>query len=169
MYIELHAHSAFSFLEGASVPEELAEVCAGHQMPAMALLDRDGAYGLPRFHLAMKRLGLKAHVGAEIASLLTYANVDKPLARVPLLCASRQGYQNLCRLITRTKLRAPKNPSALPRRTKSEEEIVLHSRATASVADLSEFATGLICLSGGDEGPLSHAAAWRRGAAFSKN
>ena len=55
MYIELHARSAFSFLEGASVPEELAEVCAAYQMPAMALLDRDGVYGAPRFHLAMKK------------------------------------------------------------------------------------------------------------------
>ena len=70
MYIELHARSAFSFLEGASVPEELAEVCAAHQMPAMALLDRDGVYGAPRFHLAMKKLNLKAHIGAEITSLL---------------------------------------------------------------------------------------------------
>ena len=59
MYIELHTRSAFSFLEGASVPEELAEVCHSYQMPAMALLDRDGVYGAARFHLAMKKLGLK--------------------------------------------------------------------------------------------------------------
>ena len=122
MYIELHARSAFSFLEGASVPEELAEVCAAHQMPAMALLDRDGVYGAPRFHLAMKKLNLKAHIGAEITSLLTCANVNEPLPRVPLLCASREGYQNLCRLITRMKLRAPKYPASLPRRAKPEEE-----------------------------------------------
>ena len=55
MYIELHARSAFSFLEGASVPEELASVCAEHGMPAMALLDRDGFYGSPRFHLAARK------------------------------------------------------------------------------------------------------------------
>src|ERR1039458_7126040 len=70
MYLELHARSAFSFLEGASVPEELVGVCAAHQMPAMALLDRDGVYGAPRFHLAAKKLNLKAHIGAEITSLL---------------------------------------------------------------------------------------------------
>ncbi len=70
MYIELHARSAFSFLEGASVPEELAEVCAQHQMPAMALLDRDGVYGAPRFYLAANKLKIKAHIGAEIASYL---------------------------------------------------------------------------------------------------
>ena len=158
MYIELHARSAFSFLEGASVPEELAEMCAAHQMPAMALLDHDGVYGAPRFHLAMKRLKLKAHIGAEITSLLICADVNEP-RRVPLLCTSRTGYQNLCRLITRMKLRAPKYPVALPRRTKPEEEIVLRSQSIASVADLSEFSTGLICLTGGDEGPLAYALA----------
>src|SRR5277367_6825869 len=109
MYIELHARSAFSFLEGASVPEELAEICAQHQMPAMALLDRDGIYGSPRFHLAAKKLKLKAHIGAEITSLIGCASASN-LPRLPLLCASREGYQNLCRLITRTKLRAPKYP-----------------------------------------------------------
>jgi len=136
-------------------------VCAAHQMPAMALLDRDGVYGSPRFHLAMKKLGLKAHIGAEITSLLTAsADPGEPaLPRLPLLCASREGYQNLCRLITRMKLRAPKYPVALPRRANLEEDIVLHSRATASVADLSEYADGLICLTGGDEGPLAYALA----------
>jgi len=54
-YIELHARSAFSFLEGASVPEELASRCADYEMPAMALLDRNGFYGSPRFHLGAKR------------------------------------------------------------------------------------------------------------------
>jgi len=66
MYIELHSRSAFSFLEGSSLPEELAGVCAQLSMPAMALLDRDGVYGAPRFHLAAKKLGVRAHIGAEI-------------------------------------------------------------------------------------------------------
>src|SRR3981189_3232520 len=66
-YIELHARSAFSFLEGASVPEELAAICSQLKMPAMALLDTDGVYGAPRFHLAAKKIGLKAaHIGAEV-------------------------------------------------------------------------------------------------------
>src|SRR5271165_1544032 len=106
MYIELHARSAFSFLEGASVPEEFAEVCAQHQMPAMALLDRDGVYGAPRFHLAAQKLKLKAHIGAEITSLLPCGDSEQAadLPRLPLLCASREGYQNLCRLITAMKL-----------------------------------------------------------------
>jgi error-prone DNA polymerase len=162
MYIELHACSAFSFLEGASVPEELAEVCAAHQMPAMALLDRDGVYGAPRFHLAMKKLNLKAHIGAEITSLLQpHVPTGEPAtSRVSLLCASRDGYQNLCRLVTRMKLRAPKYPAVLPRRVKAlDDDLVLSSQAIASVNDLCEYATGLICLTGGDEGPLAHALA----------
>src|SRR5450631_2228870 len=163
MYIELHTRSAFSFLEGASVPEELAEVCHSHQMPAMALLDRDGVYGAARFHLAMKKLGRKAHIGAEITSLLPHVTLpDNPvLPRVSLLCASREGYQNLCRLVTRMKLRAPKYPTSLPRKTKhaADEEFIAHSQAVASADDLTEFSSGLICMTGGEEGALSHALA----------
>ena len=66
-YVELHARSAFSFLEGASLPEELAGVCAHLGLPAMALLDTDGVYGSPRFHLAAKKIGIKAHIGAEVS------------------------------------------------------------------------------------------------------
>jgi hypothetical protein len=65
MYVELHARSAFSFLEGASVPEALAEACAEQAIPAIALLDRDGVYGSPRMHMAAQKLGLKAHGGTE--------------------------------------------------------------------------------------------------------
>src|ERR1700758_976430 len=68
MYIELHARSAFSFLEGASLPEELAGVCQHFHMPAMALLDADGVYGAPRFHLAANKAKIKAHIGAEVSS-----------------------------------------------------------------------------------------------------
>ena len=88
MYIELHARSAFSFLEGASVPEELAEVCAAHQMPAMALLDRDGVYGAPRFHLAMKKLNLQAHIGAEITFLLPSTDPVPPDLALPAPAAA---------------------------------------------------------------------------------
>src|ERR1022692_551748 len=66
MYIELHSRSAFSFLEGASIPEELIRVCSHLGLPAMALLDRDGLYGSPRFHLAAKKAKIKAHIGAEV-------------------------------------------------------------------------------------------------------
>src|SRR4051794_3541128 len=66
-YVELHARSAFSFLEGASSPEEMAAVCDELGMPAMALLDSNGVYGAPRLHMAMKRLGLRGIVGAEVS------------------------------------------------------------------------------------------------------
>src|SRR6266571_1577563 len=128
MYLELHARSAFSFLEGASLPEELAALCAELNMPAMALLDRDGVYGAPRFHMAAKKAGIRAHIGAEVTSTEGF--------RYPLLVETRAGYQNLCRLITRMKLRARKGEGAV-----TEEE-------------LAEHASGLICLTGGDEGPF---------------
>ncbi len=138
-------------------------MCAAYQMPAMALLDRDGVYGAPRFHLAAKKLDIKAHIGAEITSLLpSCSKTGEPATpRTALLCASREGYQNLCRLVTRMKLRAPKYPVARPRRAKAEldDELVLGSQAIASLEDLNEYATGLICLTGGDEGPLAHALA----------
>src|SRR5450755_3852024 len=104
MYVELHSRSAFSFLEGASIPEELIAVGANLGMPALALLDRDGVYGSPRFHLAAQKAGIKAHIGAEVS----YGGFLPRLRgefRLPLLVASRTGYQNLCRLITKMKLR----------------------------------------------------------------
>src|SRR5215510_3083496 len=99
-YVEMHARSAFSFLEGASLPEELISVGARLKMPAMALLDRNGVYGAPRFHMAAVKAGVRAHIGSEI----TCANGHT----YPLLVESRAGYRNICRLITRMKLRAKK-------------------------------------------------------------
>jgi error-prone DNA polymerase len=132
MYVELHSRSAFSFLEGASIPEELIAVCANLGMPAMALLDRDGVYGSPRFHLAAKKAGIKAHIGTEVTCTSGF--------RLPLLVASRAGYQNLCRLITKMKLRARRKEGGC-----------------ASGSDFIEHAGGLICLTGGEEGPLAAA------------
>src|SRR4051794_38720510 len=91
-YVELHARSAFSFLEGASQPEDLVIACARLHMPAMALLDRDGLYGSARFHLAAQMLGIKAHVGAEVSVSISQAQS----LHYPLLVESRTGYQNLC-------------------------------------------------------------------------
>src|ERR1035438_1830468 len=76
MYIELHARSAFSFLEGASLPEELIAVCGQLGMPAMALLDTDGVYGAPRFHLAAQKAKLKAHIGATRMLGLDHQRAD---------------------------------------------------------------------------------------------
>ena len=121
MYIELHAASAFSFLEGSSLPEALVERAAALGYPALALLDRDGVYGIPRFHLAAKRTGLRAIVGVELT--IRAGAMDTPSAsrsvhppflwRLPILVATRQGYRNLCRLVTRMKMAAPKGEGAL--------------------------------------------------------
>src|SRR5215471_9265435 len=117
-YVELHARSAFSFLEGASVPEELIDAGAALDLPAMALLDRDGVYGAPRFHLAAKKRGIKAHIGAEITvhrpkhkdqRPKTKGQKPKAVVSIPVLARNRAGYQNLCRLITLMKLRVPKH------------------------------------------------------------
>src|SRR5258708_22399227 len=101
-FVELHARSAFSFLEGASVPEALADACAKQQLPAMAVLDRNGLYGSPRFHLIAKSKGIKSVVGAELSVGKTLASTS---SYYPLLVENRTGYQHLCRLITKTKLR----------------------------------------------------------------
>ena len=60
MYVELHARSAFSFLEGAVLPEQLARRCAELEIPGLALLDRDGVYGSPRMHIAAREAKIKA-------------------------------------------------------------------------------------------------------------
>jgi error-prone DNA polymerase len=151
-YVELHAASAFSFLAGASQPEALAEHAAQLDMPAIALADRNGLYGIARFHTMAKKSGVKAHIGAEIAvraignkltpaSWLPHQCPDEP-PRIVLLCSSQTGYQNLCQLITRFKMRET---------TKTE--------GAATLEDLEEFSGGLICLTGGDESPIAAALA----------
>ena len=92
-YIELHARSAFSFLEGGSVPEELIAAGLELNMPAMALLDRDGVYGAPRFHLAARKNGIKAHIGAEISveSPGSHKQSQKIIYSVPVLVCTRRG------------------------------------------------------------------------------
>jgi error-prone DNA polymerase len=151
-YIELHASSAFSFLAGASQPEALIERAAELDMPALALADRNGVYGAARFHTQAKKTGVQAHIGAEIA-VSSFGSILTPPAWLPhqcpavpprllLLCASQVGYQNLCQLITRFKMREA---------TKAE--------GAATLEDLEEFSAGLICLTGGNEGPLASALA----------
>ena len=83
-YVELHARSAFSFLRGASIPEDYAFRCYELGQQGMALLDIDGVYGAPRFHQAMKKAGRTPYLGAEVAC------IDR--ARYPLLVTSQRGY-----------------------------------------------------------------------------
>jgi error-prone DNA polymerase len=132
MYVELHAASAFSFLQGASLPETLIDRAAALGYPALALLDADGVYGAPRFHKAAKQAGIRAIIGAELS--ITHAvksqipnpksqqsrttnnelrTTDYGTWRLPVLVESQAGYQNLCRLVTRMKMRAAKGEGAL--------------------------------------------------------
>ena len=103
-YVELRCRSAFSFLEGASTPEDLAEIASqlGHE--ALALSDRDGVYGAPRFWKAARTSGLRPLVGAEV-TISTERTRTSP-GRLLLLVESRTGYRNLCKLITRGRARA---------------------------------------------------------------
>lgn len=122
MYIELHTRSAFSFLEGASLPEDLIARASELGYPALGLADRDGFYGAPRFHMAAKKAGLQSHIGAELS---THEG-----QRLAFLVRTRSGYQNLCKLITRMKLRSPKGEGSV------------------AFEELEEFAEGLVCLTG---------------------
>ena len=78
MYVELHTSSAFSFLQAASLPEALVERAAALGYPALALLDRDGVYGAPRFHKAATAAGIKPIIGAELT--VTGAGEGAPAA-----------------------------------------------------------------------------------------
>jgi error-prone DNA polymerase len=154
MYVELHAASAFSFLQGASLPEALVERAAALGYPALALLDADGVYGAPRFHKAAARAGLRAIIGAEltvgagtfgagkasgagkagragrnVGAAFRRPDTDRTW-RLPVLVASAEGYKNLCRLVTRMKMRAEKGAGAL------------------ALDELDGFTTGLVALVG---------------------
>jgi error-prone DNA polymerase len=136
MYIELHTASAFSFLEGASLPEALVDQAARYGYSALALLDRDGVYGAPRFHRAAIAAGIRPIIGAELSlsmdrtSHLPHPSHPSHPIRLPVLIESQEGYQNLCRLVTRMKMRAPKGEGAL------------------SLTDLDGATQGLVALAG---------------------
>src|SRR6476620_11736683 len=119
-YVELHARSAFNFLRGASFPEQMAEVSAGIGLPGVALHDRDGVYGAPRFYKAAREQGIKPIIGCELT-------MDGGWI-LPVLVKSRPGYQNLCRLLTRSRLRG----------TKAESSVYWE--------ELAEFGSGLLFL-----------------------
>ena len=109
MYVELHTASAFSFLQAASSPEALVARAAELGYPALALLDRDGVYGAPRFHKAARAAGLRPLIGAE----LTMQAAAGHHWVLPVLVESAQGWRHLCQLISRMKLRAAKGHGAL--------------------------------------------------------
>src|SRR5262245_34570498 len=129
MFVELHAQSAFSFLEGAEQPEALVAEAARLDMGVVALVDRDGLYGAPRFYQAATRAGIRPLIGSELTL--------RDGARLPVLVEDREGYQNLSRLITLMKMRAAKGEAAL------------------DLEEIAPYATGLVCLTGGRHGPLA--------------
>ena len=152
MYIELHTSSAFSFLRAASAPETLIERAAMLGYPAVALLDRDGVSGAPRFHKAALAAGLRPLIGAELTveAATRDHQIDRKPTRssrspasiaksppheinrfhLPVLVSSQEGWRNLCRLLSRMKLRAPKGEGAL------------------ALDELDGFTTGLIAMPG---------------------
>src|ERR1700720_1911061 len=105
MYVELHACSAFSFLRGGSFPEQLAHTAAELEMPAIALLDRNGVYGAQRFSVAAREHGVRPIIGAELSM--------EDGAILPVLVENRTGYKNLCELLTQAHLRSEKGKCAV--------------------------------------------------------
>ena len=128
-YCELHCCSAFSFLRGGSFPEQLAEVAAELEMPAIALLDRNGVYGAQRFSVAAREHGVQPIIGAELSM--------EDGSILPVLVENRTGYKNLCGLLTQAHLRSEKGNCAV------------------RWDELSEFTEGLIALFGSGSAPDS--------------
>jgi len=128
-YVELHCHSNFSLLDGASHPEDLIARARELGMPALAITDRDGLYGAVRFFRAAKEQGIKPIIGAEMSLEGRY--------HVTLLAENKAGYSNLCRLITYSHLKQGKSKASLDWET------------------LSSHSKGLICLSGCRKGEVA--------------
>jgi len=161
-YIELHAHSAFSFLDGASTPTELAAAAAERGYPAFALTDHDGVWGSIEFAHACKGLGVRAITGTELTVRSLFVGLsqtkgeraapasDECLCHLTLLVEDAIGYRNLCRLLTEAHARTRDNSA----RTAGQPSVTLEQ--------LEAHAAGLVCLSGcARDGML--AAAWERG------
>ncbi len=128
-YVELHARSAFSFLEGASLPEAMTQQAANLQLPGLAILDRDGLYGSPRLYTTAKKLGLRSHIGAKVSvdvfglqvrppSWQPHTIPDRPV-RLSLLCESQTGYRNLSMCISSYKLAQRSKGDGSPRSARS--------------------------------------------------
>ena len=152
-YVELRACSAFSFLEGAAAPEELAESAAVLGYDAIALGDRDGVYGAPRFYQAARQSGLRPMVGAELtledASFGDPHEIGVEPARLYVLVPDRERYQNLCRLITASKLRI------IGRNAGGSPKYPAKGEGRISLDDLERFGNGMIALAGSATSPLT--------------
>ena len=138
-YVELHCHSAYSFLDGASHPEELAARAAELGYEALALTDHDGVYGSLEFAHAAKHLGVRPLTGAEVT--IRPAGGGAP-AHVTLLAESSRGYANLCRILTAAHAgtRGPEDAAG--------ERYAEPLPPAVDQAVVEEHAEGLVCLSG---------------------
>ena len=125
LYTPLWCKSNFSFLEGASHPDELVGEAYRLGLPAIAVTDRDGVYGVVRAHVKAREAGVKLIIGSQVTL------VDE--STILLLAQDRRGYANLCRLITKGRLRSEKGTSAV-----TWDEVCAH-------------APGLLALWGGDQ------------------
>jgi error-prone DNA polymerase len=135
-YAELRASSSFSFLDSSALPEDLAYHAAANDLPAMALIDANGVYGAPRFYTAAKKAGIKAIIGAEVKleppRQLHEAGTEKDQC-LSLLVENREGYKNLCKLLTAGALNKPKG------------------EARCTWEQVEEYANGLHCITRADE------------------
>ena len=116
-FVELHCHSVFSLLDGASEPEALVARAKELGMPALALTDHDDLGGAVRFAQAARELGLGGIIGAELTVL-----VDDARTHLVVLAESREGYGNLCTLITRSRMDSPRGEPAIPLHARQARE-----------------------------------------------
>ena len=174
-YVELHARSAFSFLRGAATPEELIAVCSELNMPAMALLDNDGVYGAARFHLAAQKVGIKAHIGAELTvqspnevqSLKSKVQGLKPKGN-----NARKDVGHWTLDIGQARSSPHKNTFTLPLLIRNRAgyqnlcrlitlmkmRVPKHAKpgeCAITLDELAAYAEGLVCLTGAEDGPLA--------------
>ena len=148
-YVELHAHSAFSFLDGASTPTELAAAAAELGYPSFALSDHDGVWGSMEFVDACKAFEMRAITGAEVS-----VRLESRVAHITLLVENAAGYHNLCRLLTAAHSHTRDNVQ----RSAGQPAVTMEQ--------VEEHTEGLVCLSGcAGEGAV--AGAWERGEAAS--
>jgi error-prone DNA polymerase len=144
-YVELHAHSSYSFCDGASLPQELALAAAEHSYEAFALTDHNGVYGAMEFAQACEPLGVRPIHGAELTVVAGGAR-----SHLTLLVEDATGWQNLCRLVTEAHAGTRPRPDREPLAPEAPLESVL------------ERNEGLVCLSGcARDGLLAHTAADR--------
>jgi error-prone DNA polymerase len=143
-YVELHAHSAYSFLDGASLPEELAARAAELGHDTLALTDHDGVHGSLEFAHAAKHFGIRPITGAEVTVGVgsteprgSGPGAERATAHVTLLCETQRGYSNLCRILT--------DAHARTRVPGKERELL---PAATSIDVVARHAEGLLALSG---------------------